>query len=99
MTTCAQPFFGAFRWSLLPVCPDPPPDARVYLQSTTSRCPALKSGANVTALMSAAGNRRGGLPFTLVLREGLVCQTHEGGLTAADLKALRLACSTSEAQP
>jgi len=86
-------------WTILLVCTDSPPDARVYLQKHNITLPALKSGANVVALMSAAGNRRGGLPFTVVLREGRICQTHEGGLTAADLKALRLACSTSEAQP
>ena len=86
-------------WTILLVCTDPPPDARVYLQKHNITLPALKSGANVVALMSAAGNRRGGLPFTVVVREGRVCQTHEGGLTAADLKALRLAWSTSEGQP
>lgn len=93
LQTFAQANHG---WTILLVCTDPPPDARIYLLKHNITLPALKSGANVVALMSAAGNRRGGLPFTVVVREGRVCQTHEGGLTAADLEAIRLAWGARE---
>ena len=71
----------------------------VYFPRHPITLPAVKPGANAAALMSAAGNRRGGLPFTVVLREGHIRLTHERGLTGANLKALRLAGSTGEAKP
>ena len=83
-------------WTVLLVCTDPAQDARVYLQKHHITLSALKSGANVTSLMSAAGNRHGSLPFTVVLREGRICQTHLGGLTTADLQTLRMACTSSD---
>jgi outer membrane receptor for ferrienterochelin and colicins len=95
-----QVFARANRgWTILLVCTDPPQDARVFLEKHNITLLALKSGASVEGLMRAAGNRSGGLPFTVVLRDGQVCKTHEGGLSEADLEALRLAYSSNEARP
>lgn len=85
-------------WTILLVCTDEPQEARVYLQKHALTLPALKSGANVVGLMHAAGNRRGSLPLTVVVREGKLCQTHEGGLSGADLEAIRLAGEAPETQ-
>ena len=86
-------------WTILLVCTDPPPEARVFLQKHQIALLALKSGANVEALMRAAGNRSGGLPFTVVLRGGRICTTHEGGLSETALKRIRMECSTNQARP
>jgi len=78
-------------WTILLVCTDAPREARVFLQKHNVTLTALKPGANVAGLIRGAGNRSGGLPFTVVLCGGQVCQTRERGLSEADLEALRLA--------
>ncbi len=94
-----QTFTQANRgWTILLVCTDAPQEARVFLQKHHITLPALKAGANVVALMHAAGNRSGGLPFTVMLRDGQILKTYEGGLSEAELEALRRAGSTSEAR-
>lgn len=82
-------------WTLLLVATDPPQDARVFLQRRGITLPALKSGPNVVPLMRAAGNRTGGLPFTVALRDGHVCRVHEGELSDEALDELRALCSGS----
>ena len=79
-------------WTLLLVATDPPQEARVFLQRRGITLPALKSGPNVVPLMRAAGNRTGGLPFTVALRDGHVCRIHEGELSDAALEDLRVSC-------
>lgn len=84
-----QAFAAANRgWTILLVCTDEPQKARVFLQKHHITLTALKPGANVVGLMHRAGNRDGGLPFTVVLRNASVRATHEGGLSEADLEAL-----------
>lgn len=82
-------------WTLLLVATDPPQDARAFLQRRGITLPTLKSGPNVVPLMRAAGNRTGGLPFTVVLRDGQVCRVHEGELSDGALDELRASCGGS----
>lgn len=44
--------------------------------------------------MRAAGNRDGGLPFTVALRQGRICAVREGALAPADLLSIEAACTT-----
>lgn len=82
-------------WTLMLVATDPPQDARVFLQQRGITLPVLKAGPNVVPLMRRAGNRSGGLPFTLVLRDGRICQVHEGELSDAALANLLASCGSA----
>ncbi|HEY4081618.1 MAG TPA: TlpA disulfide reductase family protein [Burkholderiaceae bacterium] len=81
-------------WTLMLVATDPPQDARVFLQRRGITLPVLKAGPSVVALMHRAGNRTGGLPFTVALRDGQICRVHEGELSEAALAELHAACGT-----
>jgi len=52
---------------------------------------------NVSGLMRAAGNRDGGLPFTVALRQRRICR--EGVLTPLDLVHIEAACTAATATP
>ena len=83
-------------WTVLLVSTDPPADAREFVQRHGVQLTVLRPGANVGALMRSAGNRNGGLPFTVALRadarEARICDGHMGELAQADLARLSAAC-------
>lgn len=79
-------------WTLLLVATDAPQEARAYLKERGITLVGLKGGPDVAVLMRSAGNRSGGLPFTVVLRDGHICQSHEGELSEAALERVGVAC-------
>jgi thiol-disulfide isomerase/thioredoxin len=72
-------------WTVLLVATDAPAEAAAFLAQQSITLPSLRAGPRAGALMRAAGNRAGALPFTVVLREAAVCATHLGELGAAQL--------------
>lgn len=84
-------------WTILLVCTDPPREAGAFLLKQEISLTALQSGGNVVGLMRKAGNRSGGLPFTVVLCGGLIREIHEGRVSEADLEAFRQACFVPKA--
>src|SRR5262245_58684638 len=64
--------FAADRpaWTVWLVATDPAPMARAFVDRHAVRLPVLRAGQNVSGLMRAAGNRDGGLPFTVALQQG-----------------------------
>lgn len=76
------------QWTVLLVATDAPSDASSFVQRHGVQLPVLRSGANVAALMRTAGNRNGGLPFSVALRDGRVCVTQSGELHESDLQRL-----------
>ena len=72
-------------WTVWLVATDPAPTARAFVDRHAVRLPVLRAGQNVSGLMRAAGNRDGGLPFTVALRQGRICAVREGALAPADL--------------
>jgi outer membrane receptor for ferrienterochelin and colicins len=87
--------FAADRpaWTVWLVATDPAPTARAFVERHAVRLPVLRAGQNVTGLMRAAGNRDGGLPFTVALQQGRICAVRTGTLTSADLAAIEAACT------
>lgn len=83
-------------WTVLLVSTDAPADAREFVQRHGVQLDVLRPGANVAALMRSAGNRRGGLPFTVALRadtrEARICHGQLGELAHADLGRIAAAC-------
>ena len=95
-----QAFAQARRgWTLLLVATDPPRDARIFLQQHRIMLQVLKAGPDVVSLMRRAGNRSGGLPFTVALRDGRICRTHEGELSDTELERLHSACAVASGGP
>ncbi|MDO5087039.1 MAG: TlpA disulfide reductase family protein [Comamonadaceae bacterium] len=80
-------------WRVLLVATDPPAEARRALQRWRIQLPAARGGPGVPALMRAAGNARGALPFTVLLRDGAPCARHSGALDEASLPALLARCA------
>ena len=81
-------------WTVWLVATDPAPTARAFVDRHAVRLPVLRAGQNVSGLMRAAGNRDGGLPFTVALRQGRICAVREGALAPADLLSIEAACTT-----
>jgi outer membrane receptor for ferrienterochelin and colicins len=81
------------HWSVLLVSTDSPAIAREFVQRHGITLPVLRPGGNVAALMRSAGNRSGGLPFTVALRSARICETQTGAVEAADLQRMAQACS------
>jgi len=92
--------FAADRpaWTVWLVATDPAPTARAFVERHAVRLPVLRAGQNVSGLMRAAGNRDGGLPFTVALRQGRICAVREGALAPADLVSIEAACTTAAAE-
>ena len=92
--------FAAERsaWTVWLVATDPAPMARAFVERRAVHLPVLRAGQNVSGLMRAAGNRDGGLPFTVALRQGRICAVREGALAPADLASIDAACTTAAAQ-
>ena len=82
------------RWTVLLVATDPPPTAREFVQKHGLQLTVLKPGANVAGLMRAAGNRSGGLPFTVAWGAGSICRAQSGALEPAQLAQLQQQCET-----
>ena len=74
------------------VSTDAPADAREFAQRHGGKLTVLRPGANVGALMRSAGNRSGGLPFTVALQDARICHRHLGELGEAELAAIASAC-------
>ena len=79
-------------WTVLLVATDAPAEASQFLQQRGITLPALRPGANVSALMRTAGNRQAALPFSVALRGGAVCHTQLGEVSAAQLDTLKSEC-------
>jgi len=75
------------QWTVLLVSTDATQAASEFLTQRGITLTALRSGANVTGLMRAAGNRSGGLPYSVALRDGIVCNAQLGELTDTTLQA------------
>jgi len=81
------------HWTVLLVSTDAPADAREFIQRHAVDLNVLRPGANVAALMRSAGNRSGGLPFTVALRDARICERQSGELSAADLQRITSTCT------
>lgn len=86
-------------WTVLLVSTDSSAAAAEFVQRHGLRLPVLRPGANVMALMRAAGNRRGALPFTVATRIGRICGEQLGALSGADLKRIASGCAPAPARP
>jgi len=83
------------HWTVLLVSTDAPGDAREFVQRYGVTLPVLRSGANVAGLMRSAGNRSGGLPFSVALAGAAVCSTQAGELGTADLERWARECGVA----
>lgn len=83
-------------WTVLLVSTDAPTDAREFVRRHAVQLTVLRQGGNVAALMRTAGNRSGGLPFTVAVRadgrEARICGRQLGELNPADLDRLAAVC-------
>lgn len=84
-------------WTVLLVATDMPASARDFVRRHGVQLPVLGPGANVGALMRSAGNRSGGLPFTVVLNQARVCEGQPGALQAHDLQRIASASTCAGA--
>lgn len=80
------------HWTVLLVSTDAPAAAREALAQRGITLVALRSGANVTALMRNAGNRSGALPYSVGLHGGVICHSQLGVLSDTTLSAWAEAC-------
>jgi thiol-disulfide isomerase/thioredoxin len=80
------------QWTVLLVSTDGAADARAFVQRHGLQLTVLRSGASVSALMRSAGNRGGGLPFTVALQDARVCHRHVGEVRETELAAITSAC-------
>jgi outer membrane receptor for ferrienterochelin and colicins len=86
------------QWTVLLVSTDSPAITREFVQQHSITLPVLRPGANVTALMRSAGNRSGGLPFTVVVYDARICDRQSGMLQDSDLRRFEQACSAAISQ-
>ena len=80
------------QWTVLLVSTDSTAQAQEFVQRHKLMLTVLRPGANVSALMRSAGNRSGGLPFSVTLRNGRVCESRTGELADSDLTDMVLSC-------
>ena len=80
------------HWTVLLVSIDRTEQAREFVQRHNLTLPVLRPGLNVAALMRSAGNRSGGLPFSVTLRNGHLCSSRSGEFTVSDLTEIALGC-------
>jgi outer membrane receptor for ferrienterochelin and colicins len=85
------------HWTVLLVSTDAPAEARTFVQRQGLQLTVLRPGTHVGALMRSAGNRGGGLPFTVSLRDARICHRHLGELGNVELAALVAACAPQQA--
>lgn len=86
-------------WAVLLVSTDAPAVATEFARRHDITLPVLRPGGNVLALMRAAGNRGGALPFTVATRAAHICDGQLGALSTADLQRLTARCATAPATP
>ncbi|ALX83779.1 hypothetical protein APT56_11640 [Achromobacter denitrificans] len=86
-------------WTVLLVSTDAPAAATEFVRSHGVHLPVLRPGGNVVALMRAAGNRGGALPFTVATRVARICEGQLGALSGADLRRIAGACATAPRKP
>ena len=79
-------------WTVLLISTDPPIVANEFVQRHGVQLTVLRPGANVAALMRSAGNRNGGLPYTLALNDTRVCASQQGELDTQALRRIATAC-------
>ena len=79
-------------WTVLLVSTDAPAQAREFVQHHRIELSVLRPGADVAGLMRSAGNRSGGLPFTVALQASQVCAAQLGELSALDLQRITSGC-------
>lgn len=84
-------------WTVLLVSTDTPAVATEFARRHGLALPVLRPGGNVVALMRAAGNRGGALPFTVATRAARICDGHLGALSTADLQRIVDSCATAPA--
>jgi thiol-disulfide isomerase/thioredoxin len=85
------------HWTVLLVSTDAPAEARAFVQRHGLQLTVLRPGSHVGTLMRSAGNRGGGLPFTVSLRDARICHRHLGELGSAELATLVAACPPQQA--
>lgn len=83
------------QWTVLLVGIDATPAAQEVVQRHGISLAVLRPGANVSALMRSAGNRQGGLPFTVGLRNARLCDGQLGELAPADLGRIAARCAAA----
>jgi hypothetical protein len=81
------------------VTTDPPQEVPVFHQQRGIAFTTHKGGTIVTTLMHRAGNRTGGLPFTVTLSGGRLCGVYEGELRAEAHKVSHAACEHAAPSP
>jgi outer membrane receptor for ferrienterochelin and colicins len=81
------------HWTVLLVSTDSAAIAREFVQRYGVTLPVLRPGGHVAALMRSAGNRSGGLPFTVALRSARICDAQTGAVEPADLQRMAQACT------
>lgn len=79
-------------WTVLLVSTDSTAQAQEFVQRHQLTLAVLRPAANVGALMRSAGNRSGGLPFSVTLYKGRLCTSRSGELADTDLTAMALGC-------
>ena len=83
-------------WTVLLVSTDAPNVAAEFVQRRGLTLTVLRPGANVGALMRSAGNRSGGLPFTLALQTDApgsrICERHLGEVSSEHLAQFAERC-------
>lgn len=84
-------------WTVLLVSTDTPAAATEFIRAHGVTLPVLRPGGNVVALMRAAGNRIGALPFTVATRKARLCDRQLGALSSADLRRIADACAAAQA--
>ncbi len=82
-------------WTVLLVSTDTPAAATEFTRRHGIALPVLRPGGNVVALMRAAGNRGGALPFTVATRAARICDGQLGALSAADLQRVAATCAAA----
>ena len=87
------------RWRVLLVTADAPADAARAMQRVGVALPVVRGGKGLAALMRAAGNTRGVLPFTVLMADGRLCANHAGALDAQSLAALLASCPGARQEP
>jgi outer membrane receptor for ferrienterochelin and colicins len=81
------------HWTVLLVSTDSHAIAREFVQRHGVTLPVLRPGGNMAALMRSAGNRSGGLPFTVAVHSARICDAQTGAVEAADLQRMAQACT------
>ncbi len=84
-----QEKYGGRGLQFVGVALDEPDKVSAYVDETGIDYPILLGGAEAVQLNQAAGNRLGGLPYTLVLdRQGRPVATYTGAVAEQELEAL-----------